>query len=152
MNAFRSSVQGRLPSTANPVVDDVPLPPGRLVVPNPSYASKRASDTPCLWISEIKIHPPGEVFGNLVDAFPRTGLWPVILDSLHKQDDRPWIAGELDPGSSSDPSGHDVEKTLQGWWKSHTGTDDFESDDELDFLAPFGREFPRLAPNVFTIP
>jgi hypothetical protein len=82
----------------------------------------------------------------LVDAFETTGLWPLVLGSLngYDDDDRPWLAGELDPASSTDPATHDVSSVLRDWWADWWAAV-VPSDEALAWLEPFSRQFPGLA-------
>jgi hypothetical protein len=82
---------------------------------------------------------------SLVEGFEATGLWPVVLESLPGDDERPWLNGELDPAGSTDPTTHDARVVLEALWKRAIPSGD-ETDEAFGLLAPFGREFPGLAP------
>jgi hypothetical protein len=82
----------------------------------------------------------------MAERFPHTGLWPLRLHSLHDGRERPWDSGELEPVDVSAVDAIDIRAALaQGWrdslvpirnpWPPGTGP-----------LAPFGPDFPGLAP------
>ncbi|WP_258053574.1 DUF4253 domain-containing protein [Streptomyces sp. Ru72] len=83
----------------------------------------------------------------------RSGLWPLLLDSLDPNDGafRPWGSGEVFPEQMSSPASHDPASLLGQWWATHTSVD--EDDDMLDadrrlaVTAPFGQSWPGLAPS-----
>jgi hypothetical protein len=146
MQPYRSALSATLPNASSAVVGGVRLPHGRHIVPDESFvsASDRRSQ-PCLWVSE---EPPARIVAlaePLVEAFPKTGLWPLVLESLRSDDERPWLAGELDPTSSTDPATHDVSTVLGDWWSGVVPSEE-EDDEMLASLSPFGRQFPGLAP------
>jgi hypothetical protein len=87
----------------------------------------------------------------LVDAFEYTGLWPLVLTSLEDDDDRPWLTGEFDPGSSTNPAGHEALDVLRAWWADVIPYEE-SGDEALDDLHPFGREFPGLSPSPRSAP
>ncbi|MGA5192872.1 DUF4253 domain-containing protein [Streptomyces exfoliatus] len=82
----------------------------------------------------------------------RSGLWPLLLDSLNPTDGdfRPWGSGEVFPEEMSSPASHDAAGLLAHWWGTCTAVD--EGDDMLDVerrlavTAPFGQSWPGLAP------
>lgn len=82
---------------------------------------------------------------RLVDHFPETGLWPLLLAPLGADHpDRPWDSGELDPV----PLGrvdtlHPAAVLADGWADSLVPLGD---DPYLEHLRPFGAVFPGLAP------
>jgi hypothetical protein len=118
MKQYRSNVRGSLPGESAAQLAGVQLPEGCLIVPDASFASRRAGNQePCLWVSRKHVPALPKVVMSLVDAFEYTGLWPLVLTSLEgDNDDRPWLTGELDPSSSTDPAGHEALDVLRGWW------------------------------------
>ncbi|MFE2053900.1 DUF4253 domain-containing protein [Streptomyces sp. NPDC059459] len=82
----------------------------------------------------------------------RSGLWPLLLDSLDPNDGefRPWGSGEVFPEQMSSPASHDSVGVLARWWETYTAVDE---DDMLDagrrlaVTAPFGQTWPGLAPS-----
>lgn len=110
----------------------VALPAGRLVVP-------QAGGRPVYWLSE------GTVGADLVAALrvraAATGLQPLLLNGLSgPADGRPWAVGEVYPARMSPPGEHDAGVLLAHWWRQAAP----EDDDTI--LAPFGAEWPGLAP------
>lgn len=83
----------------------------------------------------------------MAERFPATGLWPLRLHSLYDGSGRPWNGGDLEPVTEADVDAIDVHEALadgwRGWlvpirnpWPPGTGP-----------LAPFGPDFPGLAPS-----
>ncbi|WP_367127624.1 DUF4253 domain-containing protein [Saccharothrix sp. HUAS TT1] len=122
----------------------VPLPPGR------SITSEEEDDAgrPAFWLSDGPA--PAGLWERLRAEHARSGLWPLLLDSLDDEDDeyRPWGNGEVLPGEMSSPGDHVAEELLAGWWADNTADD---PDDALTpaeraaVTAPFGRTWPGLA-------
>ncbi|HEX6276883.1 MAG TPA: DUF4253 domain-containing protein [Polyangiaceae bacterium] len=139
---YRAKEPGALPEGAEPNVGGVSLPFGRLIVPDPGYATGHPSSEPVLWISAKPVSAVGTLWERLAATFPSTGLWPLVLESLNRQDDRPWLDGELCPDATDES--HDVTSVLADWWSALMPVDE-EDDDALEALAPFGREFPGIA-------
>ncbi|MCP2339847.1 DUF4253 domain-containing protein [Actinomadura rupiterrae] len=83
------------------------LPEGRLVAPE---------GEPVLWVSEQKPEDAVRIWRRLYADRARTGLYPLLLESLRGDDERPWLAGELKPRPTSEIDGIDVEKQLREWW------------------------------------
>lgn len=103
------------------------------------------SSTPCFWISDDPHSDVGMWLSHLTRIFSETGLWPLALTTLHDTNERPWHAGELDPGSSTHPSRHDANAVLAAWWKKNAPSEG-ESEDRFAPLAPFKHAFPGMAP------
>lgn len=138
---YRAKKAGTLPETPAPEVNGIRLPSGSLISPDPDLALP-----PVLWISSEPVRHVGSIWRQLAAAFPTHGLWPLVLESLpDDDDDRPWLPGELDPTASTSPDEHDLEEVLAGWWNDSIPVED-EGEDAFEELAPFGREFPGLAP------
>lgn len=122
---------GAWPQTS---VGGVQLPAGKLL-------TGVKDDTPLLWMAntagiDLKI------WHRLIDQFHTTGLWPVALESLDDDGERPWRSGELgEDGLSPAPETHDVAEVLKDWWNAMSSAERVPEE-----LAPFGREFPGLAP------
>jgi hypothetical protein len=86
----------------------VPLPPGRLVVP-------QDGGPPAYWLSD------GPVESSLVTALRAAGggLYPMLLTGLSgPADPRPWADGEVYPPETG-PAGHDPAALLRTWWETH---------------------------------
>lgn len=106
----RSTVTGRLPP------DDPTLPPGRLVVADPSFDGDFT--TPVMWCSEQPVKKVAAVARALADRFPSTGLWPLVLDAHGGDVARPWLDGEFAPEQNAfaEADQTDVAGTLARWW------------------------------------
>ncbi|XVS62228.1 DUF4253 domain-containing protein [Actinosynnema sp. CA-299493] len=121
----------------------VPLPPGRPVVPEEEDGGR-----PAFWLGDGPA--PAGLWPRLRAEHARSGLWPLLLDSLDDEDEeyRPWANGEVLPGDMSSPGGHDPEALLARWWAWNT---DDDPDDSLTpaersaVTAPFGRTWPGSA-------
>ncbi|MFJ8898759.1 DUF4253 domain-containing protein [Streptomyces sp. NPDC102359] len=87
----------------------------------------------------------------------RSGLWPLLLDSLDANDGgfRPWGSEEVFPEQMSSPASHDASSLLARCWPAYTAADE-DDDDVLDtdrrfaVTASFGQSWPGLAPNRAT--
>ncbi|MFH8803824.1 DUF4253 domain-containing protein [Streptomyces sp. NPDC017936] len=120
------------------------LPPGRLVT---SFEGKGAVQP--LWLSDGPA--TAELWTRRHAEHTRSGLWPLLLDSLDPSDAefRPWGSGEVFPERMSSPAGHDPAGLLAHWWATYTAAD--EDEDMLDtrrrlaVTAPFGQTWPGLA-------
>ena len=121
----------------------VPLPPGR-----PVGSEEEPSERPAFWLGDAAA--PAGLWARLRAEHARSGLWPLLLDSLDDEDVdyRPWGSGEVLPGEMSSPGDHDAATLLADWWVTYTGVDD--PDDVLSpaeraaVTAPFGRTWPGL--------
>ena len=61
-------------------------------------ATRRPGAEPGLWLTDDRVAEPVTAWRRLVDLFPDTGLWPLLLASLGVDErERPWDSGELDP-------------------------------------------------------
>ncbi len=117
MKQFHSNVRGSLPDVSATHLGIVQLPEGRLIVADEDFTSQRGGrHDPCLWVSQAPVTGVAKLVTSLVGAFETNGLWPLVLTSLEGDDDRPWLTGELDPGSSTDPAIHEPLAVLQEWW------------------------------------
>ncbi|GID29425.1 uncharacterized protein DUF4253 [Paractinoplanes brasiliensis] len=119
----------------------VDLPAGRLV-----HGNEGSEDLPALWVSEAPA--TAQLWVDLRRAHRHSGLWPLLLDSLHGDDRRPWDDGELWPADVSRPSAFDPEELLARWWSQYTethGDDNLSAQERVAVTAPFGRQWPGLA-------
>jgi hypothetical protein len=140
---WRADRPGRLPATGPLEIGPVTLGRGRPVTPRPLDGR---SPAPSLWISDEPVSGVAGAWAALAERFPATGLWPLRLHSLYDGSGRPWNGGELEPVPEADVDAVDVQEALaRGWreslvpirspWPPGTGP-----------LAPFGPDFPGLAP------
>lgn len=154
LNQYRAAGPGALPAAGRPVVAGIQLPAGRPIAADPAYRSD-GLDTPTapvLWITEAVVSDRGELWGRLARAFPETGLWPVVLDTLDGDPDRPWDVGELDPTGSGDPAAFDPAVVMAAAWSENVPSDPEEIRQFEQELAPFGVDFPGLAPTPSSSP
>ncbi|MBD0737341.1 hypothetical protein BGM09_29320 [Streptomyces sp. CBMA29] len=120
------------------------LPAGRTVLSDEGDGEIHA-----LWCSDGPT--TAEAVASLREEYPRSGLWPLLLDAHDAQDPdyRPWGTGELFPEDVTSPADHQPAALLASWWHDYTHVD--EDDDNLTpeqrlaVTAPFGRTWPGLA-------
>lgn len=138
---LRAKASGELASSDRVRVGAVDIGPGRLVVPE-----DHPDPTPRLWLTDDSVSNSVACWAALAEQFSTTGLWPLLLQSLDADLDRPWGSGELRSVDDAVIDRLDVEEVLQeGWdgglvpindpWAPGTGP-----------LAPFHPHFPGLAP------
>jgi hypothetical protein len=148
---------------------DVDLPPGSLVVPAGSAAGTR----PAYWLSDEPAGP--DLWVRLHKAHPRSGLWPVIASPYWRSEERPWVAGEVDPHPRPAPGVDRLipAEVLEGFWAAWVngehhlrpavedsreaagafrvvGSFRIDPGDDFPELEPFGRSWPGLAPATGT--
>ncbi|MFD7408399.1 DUF4253 domain-containing protein [Streptomyces sp. NPDC059866] len=122
------------------------LPPGRVIT-----SDEGDGDVQPLWLSDGPT--TAELWTQMLAEHSRSGLWPLLLDSLDPSEGefRPWGSGEIFPEQMSSPADHDPAGLLAQWWATYTAVD--EDDDMLDtrrrlaVTAPFGQNWPGLAPS-----
>lgn len=75
------------------------LPPGRLVQPDPEFAEDKWTDRPVLWVSDETVDSEVLIrqWSRFYAARHETGLYPLLLQGLNGQPERPWHVGELSP-------------------------------------------------------
>jgi hypothetical protein len=56
-----------------------------------------AGDPPVLWVTERPMRDAGRRWQELHRLRSRTGLWPLVLNGLDDEPNRPWFTGEFDP-------------------------------------------------------
>ncbi|MEV5599793.1 DUF4253 domain-containing protein [Streptomyces sp. NPDC052496] len=122
------------------------LPPGRTIA-----SEEGAGDVAALWMSDDAV--TAGLWAQLLAEHATSGLWPLLLDSLHPGDDefRPWGSGELYPEDMSSPRSHSPAELLAGWWEKHTDAGGeggaAQAPDGLPAATvPFGRTWPGFAP------
>ncbi len=148
-SGYRAARPGTLPKESEPTIAGIKLPVGRLVVPSPDFANGAALSTPVLWMTSEPVDDVGSLWSKLAADFHSSGLWPLVLEG---DDGRPWVEGELGPDSTSDPGQHDAASVLATWWREVLTTAHGHDlpvevrEKALAQVAPFGKEFPGLAP------
>jgi hypothetical protein len=126
---------------ANAAAMHVALASGRMV-----HGHEGDDEDPALWVSDGPAS--GELWAALHTAHERTGLWPLLLDSLHGDSRRPWDDGELWPADMSNPADADPEALLASWWTNNTsidGDDLLSPTERRAVTAPFEQRWPGLA-------
>ncbi|ROO86350.1 uncharacterized protein DUF4253 [Actinocorallia herbida] len=106
---------------------------------------------PVLWLSGERA--TDGLWASVRALHARTGLWPLLLEPLARDDDfRPWASGELAPDRMGAPSSYDPERVLSASWEGCTASgdpDDHLSESEREAVtAPYGRRWPGLAPGL----
>ncbi|MGZ4616009.1 MAG: DUF4253 domain-containing protein [Actinomycetes bacterium] len=139
----RAAEPGRLPVAGPLRFGKVEVGLGRPVV----HRLQQDSPPATLWVTDAAVPDAATAWCALVEQFPATGLWPLLLHSLYDGSGRPWDNGELEPVPEAGIDALDPRQVLEsgwyGWlvpvgnpWPPGTGP-----------LAPFGPEFPGLAPS-----
>lgn len=92
------------------------LPPGRMVT-----SDEGDGDIQPLWLSDGPA--TAELWTRMYAEHPRSGLWPLLLDSLDSSDSefRPWESGEVFPEQMSSPASHAPASLLARWWGTYGG-------------------------------
>jgi hypothetical protein len=131
-----------LPEDGPALIGGVPLPAGQRI-----YGWDNEDDRnvrPVAWVTSHPVADAGYAWLALSDAHPLTGLVPVLVS---RAGDMPGIDGEAfmfsgpeDVGLIDSMSAADV--LTAGWEISEEEFDDYWAGQ----YAPFGREFPGLAP------
>ena len=102
LRVYVSARPGRLPGAGRPAVGPIKLRAGR-----------RARGLP-LWVSDRLVPDAVQLAARLANAFPRTGLWPVL-----------WGAEDRPPGHMDGPEGLagisriDVPRVLSSRWRTN---------------------------------
>lgn len=119
---FAAAAAGAVPEDGRATVAGVDLPAGREVLDGR------------LWVSDEWVPDVYRVWAELAGAFNDTGLWPVL-----------WVAPRLDDLNQpvEPPVKRTVEDLLSEQWGEFVGMLD---DLAAEFVAPFGADFPGLAP------
>ncbi len=124
-------------------MDDVQLGPGRPVEAVRPCLASSGPGRPQLWMSDAAVPDAALVWRRLVDRFPQTGLWPLVLHSLAGDDSRPWDAGELEPASEAAVDTLDPARLLAEGWADALVP--IGQNPRVAHLDPFGARFPGLA-------
>ncbi|MCW2917218.1 MAG: hypothetical protein JWN52_5286 [Actinomycetia bacterium] len=107
-------------------LDSLPdgLPPGRLIVPDLDFADDMWADRPVMWVSDGPVPDAGEQWKRLFDGHLKTGLYPLLLETLYGDAGRPWHVGELSPMSAGAVDALTAEGVLRRFWAEVTDDDD----------------------------
>lgn len=130
------------------VPNDGPVQIGSVELPVGSQLFGWDDDVPRLWATSKPIADAGRVWQELADMHPDTGLVPILLAFLNDgHEGRPWDEGELnDRCDLASVDRLDAATVLaQSWAESLPDPEDFDAE-LAEQLAPYGREFPGLAP------
>lgn len=145
VDEYRAARPGQLPADGAASVGGVALPAGHQIHAEDVQTRGRASEA-VLWMSDEILADAGTRWVELRRAFPETGLWPLVLESLEGQPDRPWVDGEFYPPGSTSPDQVNVAATLDRWWNEAVPLPEEDDPEVLAELLPFDRRFPGLAP------
>lgn len=127
-----------LPAAGRLRLGDVDLGVGR-----PATAGRSAAE-PELWMADDEELGAAAVWRRLVDLYPETGLWPLLLTQLGAGDhDRPWGSGELAPVPLAGVDALQAAVVLAGGWADSLVP--LGEDPYVELLRPFGAAFPGLA-------
>jgi hypothetical protein len=151
MEEFRASSPGVLPQDAEALVGGVALPDGHRRHADPTYAqSTPVDDATALWITDDPVVDTARVWLALAEAFPQTGLWPVVARELDDFSDtvdppgRPWDSGEFEPANVDLVSGKSAADVLAENWRWNAP--DYDDPAERELFAPLRIDaFPGLA-------
>jgi hypothetical protein len=140
-----SAQRPELPAAGRLRLGDVDLGAGRPAVAR--GFTPGAASAPVLWLADHPADDPAGTWRRLVDLYPDTGLWPLLLTPLGGEDpDRPWDSGELEPVSLAQV---DVLQPLavlaRGWAE---GLVPMGPNPYVAHLRPFGAVFPGLSSPV----
>ncbi|GAA1571067.1 DUF4253 domain-containing protein [Actinomadura kijaniata] len=115
----------------------VPLPAGEVVWPDPGFPQRQLLLRPAFWVSEEPVS--GDLWARLRAEHPRSGLWPLLLD----ESDQPWSAGQVAPEPVSEIDNYAPHAFMSEVWSDWA---EQAGDEEVEDLAPFGRQCPGPAP------
>jgi hypothetical protein len=111
----------------------VALPQGRLVWPAPDHGRKDTASAarPVYWLSDA----PGTatLWSRLHAEHGRSGLWPLLLQGVQDDPQRPWATGEVAPAPVSQVDRHDAGEFLAQVWADWAEPQEGEEDLEYDF-------------------
>jgi hypothetical protein len=133
---FRASRRGGLPPETGGSIGGVDLPDGTLYSPTPEGGSR--GDGAVIWASNAPVPGVGQVWARLAAAFPETGVWPVVIDAAYGFDGFHDYLMDVPRGRHAE-----VVSILRKGWNG--SVEDFDEDEPLENVAPFGRAFPGLA-------
>lgn len=153
---YRAAQAGELPADGVGTVGGVEVPAGHGVEMDPDFATDpdEIPTGPVMWVTDDPVDDEaGDLWSDLAEQFPETGLWPLVLEPLTPADRSWWNDGELDPTAARQPDeigDIDVQAELAAWWAADMPSQADFADEELgiaDALAPFDLTFPGMAPD-----
>lgn len=121
------------------------LPPGRLIVPDEGGWP----GGPVMWVSDKPVPDAAVLWMRLHESHPETGFYPLLLEPLCREPDRPWHSGELFPPLSV--GAIDVlraDGVLQRFWEmvSEELPEDADESERVDHNGVPRGPWPGLAP------
>jgi hypothetical protein len=133
-----AAAAGALPPEVGGSVANVDLPRGRLL--HPGQEGGPRGDAPVLWVSDGPDKRATDHWTALAQAFPATGLWPLVIDPSTVGIDRmEEILMDVARDIGADPL-----QLLRRWWGEGSGAG-YDEEYQEEPLRPFGRSFPGLA-------
>ena len=139
-----SSMRPELPAAGRLRLGDVDLGMGRPAASQGVIPEAGRGLAPALCLADHGTSDAANTWRRLVDLFPETGLWPLVLTPLSGDgQDRPWDSGELEqiPLAHVDAL-HASAVLAEGWADSLVP---MGADPYVEHLRPFGAEFPGLS-------
>lgn len=136
---------GLLPAPGALRLGPVSLPPGRPVVARDRDGTSLGS---VLWATDASFPAVDRAWAAAAAQFSSTGLWPLLLRGLPDGSGRPWATGEFSPVTEADIDVIDAETVLRGGWSGWLVPIRNPWPPGAGPLAPFGPEFPGLAPRL----
>lgn len=123
----------------------VALPAGRLVWPDPRRRPGGiAAARPAYWLSDGPA--TAALWTRLRAEHGQSGLWPLLLEGLDHDPGRPWVVGEVVPEPVSDVDGQDAAGFFAARWAEWVTNPSYDwLAEDVEFLSPFGRDWPGLA-------
>ncbi len=100
------------------------LPDGALVEPDADYFDDPTWSREVLWVSAERLPDAAERWLNLYEARADSGLYPLLLDTLEGEPERPWRAGELSPAPVGTIDVLDGNGVLRRFWDDVAEEDD----------------------------
>jgi hypothetical protein len=139
-----SATPGPLPAAGTARIGRLALGPGRAVDPRDRDGVSPAAT---LWVTDTVVSHADATWAALAARFPTTGLWPLLLQSLHDGCERPWDSGEFQPATETEIDDIDARTVLEDGWRGSLVPINDPWAPGTGPLAPFHPEFPGLAPS-----
>ncbi|SEF87469.1 protein of unknown function [Thermomonospora echinospora] len=125
------------------------LPPGRLVVPDDDFTDGEWTGGAVLWVSDEPTPDAARHWLRLFEIRDKTGLYPLLLETLKGEPTRPWHDGELDvPAPVGSIDVLTAVGVLRRFWESVTEElpGDAGEDEQVDDSGVPRGPWPGLAP------